>query len=82
MDPTSGPSRLRRFALWFMAAAVFFIFAFQLLSPSKPVAKPHTLSPIRQDQTGTCHVYKPAKLVAIVGQSVPLSQLREKNPGD
>lgn len=66
---------MRRFALWVMAAAVFFIFAFQLLSPSKPVAKlNNTPSPILADQTGTCHEYKPAKRVAIVGQSVALSK--------
>lgn len=82
MDRTSGPSRLRRFALWIMAAAVFFIFAFQLLSPSKPVAKLNKLSPILEDQTGTCHVYKPAKRVAIVGQSVALSKPLGGYPGD
>lgn len=76
MDRTSGPSQVRRFALWVMAAAIFLIFAFQLLSPSKPVAKLDIPSPILADQTRTCHVYKPAKRVAIVGQSVALSRLR------
>lgn len=78
MDRTFGPSRLRRFALWVMAAAIFFIFAFQLLSPSKPVAKPQILSALREGQTGTCHVYKPAKRVAVVGQSFALSLLWER----
>ena len=78
MDRASGPSRLRRVALWVMAAAVFFIFAFQLLSSSKAVSKLNILSPILDDLTGTntCNVYKPAKRVAIVGQSVALFKLR------
>lgn len=77
MDRASGPSHLRRVALWVMAAVIFFIFAFQLLSPSKLVSKLNILSPILEDQTGTntCHVYKPVKRVAIVGQSVALSKL-------
>lgn len=77
MDRTPETSRLRRVALWVTAAAVFLIFAFQLLSPSEPE------SSIRysalEDLTGTnsCDVYKPTKRVAIVGQSVCcLSTLR------
>lgn len=68
MDRTPETSRLRRVALWVTAAAVFLIFAFQLLSPSTPVYS------ILEDLTGTnsCDVYKPTKRVAIVGQSVCL----------
>lgn len=75
MDRTTEPSRLRRVALWVTAAAVTFIFAFQLLSPStKPVSNLNIPSPILQDLAGakSCDVYKPAKRVAIVGQSVRL----------
>lgn len=70
--------RLRRVALWVLAAAVFLVFAFQLLSPSKAISKLDIQSPTLEDLTGTntCNVYQPAKRVAIVGQSVSLSKLR------
>lgn len=87
MDRTPETSRLRRVALWVTAAAVFLIFAFQLLSPSKPVYKlkaaPEDLTTYGcsvervPGGTNSCDVYKPTKRVAIVGQSVCcLSTLR------
>ncbi len=73
MDRLPNPFRVRHFSPWLATCSGFFILTFWLLYTSRHVIEPEQSASNLEDSSAIrCIAQKPAKRVAIVGQSVAL----------